>query len=217
MANSVGIRLNNIEEERVLGAMRAAGDENVSTHMKRVYFAALDRQDDYLLQISPDLELIRHELRELQTQRSDNLAASSAEAMTTHQELLLNLVSGVYYMLRQAASTATQRSVDSIISPHAVEEFLNIPHDDENPSNATKPNASHPDTTSSKPSSSTPTRPLTPYEKGKLLEKQESARRKELMAYAQGRSLKESHVITLDAEPTLDPTILRKIKKLFRR
>ncbi len=43
MANSVGIRLNNIEEERVMGAMLAAGDENVSTHMKRVYFAALDR------------------------------------------------------------------------------------------------------------------------------------------------------------------------------
>ena len=54
MANSVGIRLNNIEEERVLGAMLAAGDENVSTHIKRVYFAALDRQDNYTNQISPE-------------------------------------------------------------------------------------------------------------------------------------------------------------------
>ena len=217
MANTVGIRLNNIEEERVLGAMRAAGDENVSTHIKRVYFAALDRQDDYLHQISPDLELIRHELRELQIQRNDSLATSSTEAMTTHQELHLNLVSGVYYMLRQAAPTAIQRNVDSIISPHAVEEFLNIPHDDENPSNTTKPNTSHPDTTSSKPSSSPPTRPLTPYEKGKLLEKQESARHKELMAYAQGKDLTKGHVVTLDAEPTLDPAIISKIKKLFRR
>ena len=50
MANSVGLRFNNIEEERVLGAMLAAGDENVSTHIKRVYFAALDRKDDYTVE-----------------------------------------------------------------------------------------------------------------------------------------------------------------------
>ena len=59
MANSVGIRFNNIEEERVLGAMLAAGDENVSTHIKRVYFAALDRKDDYTHQISPELDQIQ--------------------------------------------------------------------------------------------------------------------------------------------------------------
>ena len=64
MANTVGIRFNNIEKERLFGAMLAAGDENVSTHVKRVYFAALDHLDNYN-QLKSELDLVRHELREL--------------------------------------------------------------------------------------------------------------------------------------------------------
>ena len=182
MANSVGIRFNNIEEERVLGAMLAAGDENVSTHIKRVYFAALDRKDDYTHQISPELDQIQQMLTALQEQLNESAASADdaisstalAEASSQQQEQLLTLVSGIYRMLRQAVPATIQRDADQVINYAAIEEYLKpAPQDDDN---ATTIDATSPDGTEQS-GGGRRARPLSPYALGKLQAQEEIAHR----------------------------------------
>ena len=180
MANSVGIRFNNIEEERVLGAMLAAGDENVSTHIKRVYFAALDRKDDYTHQISPELDQIQQMLTALQEQLNESAASADAatpalaEASSQQQEQLLTLVSGIYRMLRQAVPATIQRDADQVINYAAIEEYLKpTPQDDDN---ATTIDATSPDGTEQS-GGGRRARPLSPYALGKLQAQEEIAHR----------------------------------------
>ena len=182
MANSVGIRFNNIEEERVLGAMLAAGDENVSTHIKRVYFAALDRKDDYTHQISPELDQIQQMLTALQEQLNESAAPADAamsstalaEASSQQQEQLLTLVSGIYRMLRQAVPATIQRDADQVINYAAIEAYLKpAPQDDDHATtiDATSPNGTE------QSGGGRRARPLSLYALGKLQAQEEIAHR----------------------------------------
>lgn len=228
MANSVGIRLNNIEEERVMGAMLAAGDENVSTHIKRVYFAALDRQDDYTDRISAELEQIQDLLQELQDQATDNantldmasLNTALANAASPQQELLLTLMSGMYRMLRQAVPYAIQRDADKVINIDAIEEYLKpTPHDD----GSTTMDAIPDGTAQSSGSGGRRAKPLTPYALGKLQAQQEIAQRtaepksevqKILWPDSPTTLVKRSNLATPVSQK---PTFTQKVKQSFTR
>ena len=224
MANSVGIRFNNIEEERVLGAMLAAGDENVSTHIKRAYFAALDRKDDYTNQISHQLEEIKHVLQEQQAQ-ADNAAtidtaalstSALVEAITQQLDLLLTLDSGIYRMIRQAVPATIQRDADQVINYAAIEEYLKpTPQDDDN---ATTIDATSPDGTEQS-GGGRRARPLSPYALGKLQAQEEIARRaaeseREMQKDAAATLVKPSNLATPVSQK---PTFAQKIRQSFTR
>ena len=126
MANSVGLRFNNIEEERVLGAMLAAGDENVSTHIKRVYFQALDLAERHHDEVSVELQDIQHQIGILQAMQ----AAPSAQAAN---DPTLKLLCNLYSMVRDSVATPLRLQADVHINIQAIEEYLKpTPQDDEN-------------------------------------------------------------------------------------
>jgi hypothetical protein len=239
MANAIGIRLNNIEEERVLGAMLAAGDENVSTHIKRVYFDALDRKDDYLYRISPELEQIQYLLRELQAQASDNTLAidhaslSNAFAETTNpqQDLLLTLMSGMYRMLRQAVPAPIQRKADELINIAVIEEYLaSTQHHDDDEDDASTDATTTDDTATDDTTGTTESvgerniKPLSPYALGKLKSRQEMAARIAAHRAEVKSILWPEDDVVLTAKPmkaatpvNQKPTFTQKIKQSFSR
>lgn len=232
MATTVGIRFNNIEEERVLGAMLAAGDENVSTHVKRVYFAALDRLDHYD-QLKSELDLVRHELRELREQQvhaaenTDSSSSSLVKATTQQLDLLLTLESGIYRMLRQAVPYAIQRDADKVINIEAIEEYLKPdPPDDDH---ATTTDAVSKDTTNSgqsrpEQSSSGRARQFNPYLEGKRQAQAERARRAAESNSEVQEILYPDKYVVLTAKQariatpvTQKPTFAQKLKQSFTR
>ena len=224
MANSVGIRLNNIEEERVLGAMLAAGDENVSTHIKRLYFKALDLEQQNTT-ISDTLDDIQHQLSYLQhaqLEQADN-------PQSTDNALMLQLLSNLYLMVRNSVSAPIRLQADGHINIQAIEEYLSDTDaiGTDVPDDPVKNAAVTPQNTASESNGESGgggrAGPLSPYLQGKLQAQHEiahrvaerkSERQKILWPDDEARTAKQAKLATLVSQPS---TFMQKVKKNFTR
>ena len=117
MSKIVNIRFTEEEINKIISAMMDTGEEKLSSHIKRIYFKTIDKEE----QVSDLLEAVSGlELRLIHMQNT--LRENKEENANT--ELLLTVLSGVYVMVRSLVSEKVKRETDQSINIVTVENYL---------------------------------------------------------------------------------------------
>jgi hypothetical protein len=117
MARFVGIRFNDEEDELLTRAMAAYGHDQISSHVKRVYFDALKPNLESLNEIRDSLERIESLMSGLQSQGSNQVGGVDAN-------MLLSVVCGTYLMIRKSVNESIRAQSDRLLDHAAIEAFL---------------------------------------------------------------------------------------------
>lgn len=117
MARFVGIRFNDDEDALLMRAMAAFGDDQMSSHVKRVYFEALKPNMEALNQIRDSLERIESLMEGLQSAQK----GGSGDVDAT---MLLSIVCGTYLMIRKSVGDSIRAQSDKLLDHAAIETFL---------------------------------------------------------------------------------------------
>lgn len=112
MSRIIGFRVTDEEEGVVLREMLAAGEDVIGIHVKRVYFEAIGgletRSSSSLME---DIFLNVKYLREKENARPE-------------ENLMLQLLCGMYVMLRNSVSDNVKKEADEYIDVAEIEKFL---------------------------------------------------------------------------------------------
>ena len=113
MGRLVTIRLNDQEEEALMRCFAGSGDQALSQHIKRVYFNAAELNGAAVAAIQNDVELI-----------AQDLAALRAANARQDANLALNLLSGLYLMVRKSVAENVRSQADKYLDHGAIETYL---------------------------------------------------------------------------------------------
>lgn len=114
MARYVGIRFNDEEEQRLLKSFSGSEEDGLSTHIKQVFFAALEPNTKVLTSIHTDLAQITTLLQTLKP----------TDGSHTDQSLLLSIVCATYLMIRKSVSESIRAQSDTVLDVTAIEKYL---------------------------------------------------------------------------------------------
>lgn len=114
MSKFVGVRFNDEEEAILYRAMAAYGDDQMSAHLKRVYFDALKPNAQVLDGIRSELERMSSLLEDFK--QSENGHTDSA--------MLLSIVCGLYVMVRKSVNDSIRSQADKMLDVTAIEGYL---------------------------------------------------------------------------------------------
>lgn len=112
MTKTVSFRVDDEEERIVMSEMLATGDETIAAHVKRVYFASVSglpvKNSSTLLE---DIFLNVQYLREKEKANPDD-------------GLMLQVLCGLYLMLRNSVNDNVKKEADTYIDADEVLKFL---------------------------------------------------------------------------------------------
>ena len=114
MGRYVPIRFNDDEAAFLERSFAASEDTALSTHIKRVYFDALQPNTDALQGVRSELERIGLAINRLQ----------AAEAAGADPQLLLSVLCGLYVMVRKSVGDSIRAQADQVLDVTAIESFL---------------------------------------------------------------------------------------------
>lgn len=92
----------------------ASGETGLSTHIKRVYFDALQPQTRTLVELRAELGQIAAAIDRLHAQDAPN----------ADSQLLLSIVCGLYVMVRRSVGDSIRAQVDQVLDVNAIESYL---------------------------------------------------------------------------------------------
>ena len=92
----------------------ASGETGLSTHIKRVYFDALQPQTRTLVELRAELGQIAAAIDRLHAQDAPN----------ADPQLLLSIVCGLYVMVRRSVGDSIRAQVDQVLDVNAIESYL---------------------------------------------------------------------------------------------
>jgi hypothetical protein len=115
VAKTLGIRLDHEQESIILNAMKEDQATNMSEHVRQVYFEAIEKRDkehEQVVTLIKDLD--------------SSLSALKHEQMIsgTHVELIHELLSSLYLMVRDSVSPAVRSKADERDSHEYIEEHM---------------------------------------------------------------------------------------------
>ena len=115
MAKTLGIRLDHEQESIILNAMMEDQATNMSEHVRQVYFEAIENRDKEHEQV---VSLI--------TDLDSNLSELKHEQMIsgTHVELMHELLSGLYLMVRDGVDPTARSKADKRLNHQYIEENM---------------------------------------------------------------------------------------------
>jgi hypothetical protein len=116
MGRYVPIRFNDDEAARLERSFAASGEEAISTHIKHVYFDAMELNAEVLQNLRMDLNDIRLGIDRLSEQRGGGGQGES--------DLLLTILSGMYLMVRKSVGDSVRAQADQALDPAAIESLL---------------------------------------------------------------------------------------------
>lgn len=112
MTKTVSFRVDDEEERILLSEMLATGDETIAAHVKRVYFASVSglpvKTSSSLLE---DIFINVRYLREKENAKPDD-------------SLMLQVLCGLYIMLRNSVSDSVKKEADELIDVQEIQNFL---------------------------------------------------------------------------------------------
>lgn len=114
MSKFVGIRFNDDEEALLMRAMTAYGDDQISRHVKRIYFAALKPNMEAMNEIRDSLERLEALIEGVQKGAAGGQDTS----------MLLSIVCGMYVMIYRSVGDPIRAQADKALDFSAIENFL---------------------------------------------------------------------------------------------
>ncbi|MDM0108465.1 hypothetical protein QTH97_26185 [Variovorax sp. J22R24] len=117
MASVVSIKFNDEESEVLARAHAASGVAGVSSHIKQVYFDALELNVSVLQEIRGDLDRIGSNIERLR--RGDDAR--------TDPQMLLSILCGLYVMVRKSVGDSIRAQADQALDVSAIERYLSGP------------------------------------------------------------------------------------------
>ncbi|MDQ8035484.1 MAG: hypothetical protein REJ50_26055, partial [Bordetella sp.] len=119
MSSIVSIKFNDEELDLLRRAHAVSGVAGLSSHIKQVYFHALEPGIDGLEDMRSRLERIEALLA-----RTDLRAAKLPGRECVDHDLLLSIVCGLYVMVRRSVGESIRAQADRALDVAAIEAFL---------------------------------------------------------------------------------------------
>lgn len=114
MASIVSIKFNDEEAQVLARAHAASGVSGLSSHIKQVYFEALQLNVGVLQEIRVDLERIGSNIERLR----------GGDDGRTDPEMLLSILCGLYVMVRKSVGDSIRAQADQALDVGAIERYL---------------------------------------------------------------------------------------------
>ena len=114
MSRYVPIRFNDEEADFLERCYAASGDTGLSTHIKRVYFEALQPGTQALAGIRDELERLSLAIAR----------TNSGEGLGADPQLSLSFLCGLYVMVRKSVGESIRAQADQVLDVSAIERYL---------------------------------------------------------------------------------------------
>lgn len=114
MASIVSIKFNDEEAQVLARAHAASGVAGLSSHIKQVYFDALQLNVGVLQEIRGDLDRIGSNIERLR----------GSDDGRTDPEMLLSILCGLYVMVRKSVGDSIRAQADQALDVGAIERYL---------------------------------------------------------------------------------------------
>jgi len=114
MSRYVPIRFNDEEAAVLERSFAASGEIGLSTHIKRVYFDALQPQTETIGELRAELAQLGAAIARL----------PASEGASADAQLLLSVVCGLYVMVRKSVGDSIRAQADQVLDVTAIESYL---------------------------------------------------------------------------------------------